>query len=77
MLECLEEAGLSYIDAHSGNFGFIRRKGSWVPVVIDVGYEGFEYFDKNIYGPDPFYDPDEDIECDCRFCREARENNNG
>ena len=81
VLGCLEEAGLNYIDVHDGNFGFIRRKGSWVPVVIDVGYEGFDYWDNRIYGSDPFYgDDDEDdgpVGCNCRFCLEARENNNG
>jgi hypothetical protein len=77
VLGCLEEAGLNYIDAHAGNFGFIRRKGVWVPVVIDVGYESFDYFDGEVYGADPFYGTDEDVKCGCRFCREARENNNG
>ena len=74
---CLEEASLNYIDVHAGNFGFIRRKGVWVPVVIDVGYESFDYFDGEVYGADPFYGTDEDVKCGCRFCREARENNNG
>jgi hypothetical protein len=46
----LDEHGLSYHDAHRRNFGYVRREGSWVPVVIDLGVESFSDWDADIYG---------------------------
>jgi len=66
----LDEHGLTYADAHRGNFGFVRRKGQWVPVVIDVGIESFSDWDEDIYGNFE-YDGD-DCGCDCYDCVKAR-----
>lgn len=66
----LDEQGLTYADAHRGNFGFVRRKGRWVPVVIDVGIESFSDWDEDIYGNFE-YDGD-DCGCDCYDCVKAR-----
>lgn len=68
----LENHGLSYVDAHPGNFGFVRRNRVWLPVVIDVGYESFDDIDLDLYGPDPYDDDESDEGCDCSMCREAR-----
>lgn len=66
----LDEQALVYADAHRGNFGFVRRKGQWVPVVIDVGIESFSDWDETIYGR--FEYDDEDCGCDCYDCVMAR-----
>ncbi len=71
----LSEYGLDYNDAHRGNFGFVRRKGYWIPVVIDVGIESFSDWDENIYGQfdyaaDEF---DEYGRCNCVQCKKFRE----
>jgi hypothetical protein len=69
----LNEHGLDYNDAHRGNFGYIRRKGSWVPVAIDLGVESFSDWDEDIYGK---FDYDYDAydggygECNCVHCRQ-------
>lgn len=71
----LENHGLSYIDAHPGNFGYIRRNRVWLTVVIDVGYESFDDFDHEIYGPDPintYDDVDNSDICNCSVCRKWR-----
>jgi hypothetical protein len=67
----LEESGLSYADGHRGNFGYVRRDGKWILVVIDVGVEGFSDWDDSIYGS--FNYDDEENECDCPQCRKNRE----
>ena len=78
VIDRLEENGLSYVDGHRGNVGHVRRNRVWVPVVIDVGYEGFEYFDPDIYGPDPYDDGYEyaNAGCNCYMCRRDRMKNN-
>lgn len=68
----LDHHGLSYIDHHRGNFGYVRRKRQWIPVVIDVGVESFGDWDADIYG-----DFDRDSvgrynDCDCSYCLEER-----
>ena len=65
----LDNHGLTYADAHKANFGYVRRDGAWVPVVIDVGVESFTDWDDSIYGSFN----DEENECDCPQCRKARE----
>ena len=70
VVDALDEQGLMYADAHRGNFGFVRRNGQWVAVVIDVGIESFSYWDEEIYGN--FEYEEEDIGCDCSVCVEAR-----
>ena len=62
----LDNHGLTYADAHRANFGFVRRDGAWVPVVIDVGVESFSDWDDSIYGSFN----DEENECDCPQCRQ-------
>ena len=71
----LYEHGLSYNDSHRGNFGFVRRKGYWIPVVIDVGIESFSDWDTDIYGQFD-YDADEFDDygrCNCVQCQKFRE----
>ena len=66
----LHEHGLEYADAHKGNFGFVRRNGHWIPVVIDVGIESFSDWDETIYGN---FEYDDDYYCcDCYDCVKAR-----
>lgn len=65
----LDSHGLSYRDAHRGNFGFVRRGGLWLPVVIDVGIESFSNWDEKIYGR---FEYDADEGRDCHMCRERR-----
>ena len=71
----LGEHGLEYNDAHKGNFGYVRRKSSWVPVVIDLGIESFTEWDESIYGEFD-YDAD-DVDsygaCNCKECQKFRE----
>ena len=77
IVDGLNEHGLEYSDAHKGNFGYVRRKGKWVPVVIDVGVESFGEWDENIYGQFD-YDADEDVDCygvcNCVHCQKVRQN---
>jgi hypothetical protein len=72
----LGEHGLEYNDAHKGNFGYVRRKGSWVPVAIDLGVESFTDWDEDIYGQFD-YDADGDVDsygmCHCVQCKKFRE----
>lgn len=71
IVDAMEENGLSYVDAHRGNFGYIRRNRKWIMVVIDVGYESFDYFDSSIYGSDPNEDESDrsNYKCCCSFCK--------
>ena len=75
-VEDLAEHGLEYNDAHKGNFGYVRRKGRWVPVVIDLGIESFTEWDESIYGQFD-YDADGDVDsygvCNCVHCQKFRE----
>lgn len=71
VVDDLDAEGLSYVDAHPGNFGFVRRNRVWIPVVIDVGYESYDDIDLDLYGPDP-YDGDEEYDCNCVACRQDR-----
>jgi hypothetical protein len=68
VIDELDTHGLSYSDAHRANFGFIRRKGHWLPVVIDVGVESFSDWDERIYGRFEY----DDYGCDCYDCVKAR-----
>jgi hypothetical protein len=71
----LDEHGLSYNDAHRGNFGYVRRKGSWVPVVIDLGIESFTDWDEDIYGQFDYNDDcnDDYNGCNCVHCQKFRD----
>jgi len=72
----LDEHGLSYNDSHRGNFGYVRRNGKWVTVVIDLGIESFSDWDEDIYGK---FDYDYDAydggygECNCAHCKQFRD----
>jgi hypothetical protein len=74
----LNERGLDYSDAHRGNFGYVRRKGKWVAVAIDLGVESFGEWDESIYGEFD-YDADDAVEfddygrCNCVLCQKFRE----
>jgi hypothetical protein len=72
----LREHGLDYNDAHRGNFGYVRRKGSWVAVTIDLGVESFGEWDESVYGQFDYdeneYDDDYDG-CNCVQCKKFRE----
>jgi hypothetical protein len=70
----LREQGLEYIDAHNGNFGYVRRKGLSILVVIDVGVESFGEWDESIYGEFEYEDEDDDYYgCNCVQCQKFRE----
>jgi len=70
----LHQQGLEYIDAHNNNFGYVRREGSWVPVVIDVGVESFGEWDESIYGEFQYENEDDDYDgCNCVQCQKFRE----
>jgi len=66
--------GLSYTDHHRGNFGYVRREGKWIPVVIDVGAESFEDWNTDIYGYFEYDDPYNP--CDCTACEVIRNQRN-
>ena len=78
VVDNLNEHGLEYNDAHRGNFGFVRRKGYWIPVVIDLGIESFTEWDESIYGEFD-YDADDDNyvdsygACNCANCKQFRD----
>jgi len=74
----LNEHGLDYNDSHKGNFGYVRRRGSWVPVAIDLGVESFSSWVADIYGEFD-YDADDDNYvdsygvCNCVRCQQFRD----
>jgi hypothetical protein len=74
VVNSLGEYGLEYIDAHKGNFGYVRRAGSWVAVAIDVGVESFGEWNESIYGE---FEDDEDVDsygsCNCVNCQKFRD----
>jgi len=72
----LDEHGLAYNDAHRGNFGYVRRKGSWVPVVIDLGVESFTDWNEDIYGEYEYEYDDPDNPCSCTACQVIRNRKN-
>jgi hypothetical protein len=65
----LDFYGLAYSDHHRGNFGYVRRNRQWIPVVIDVGIESFDDWDKDIYGD---YEYDGYHSCPCTACQVIR-----
>jgi hypothetical protein len=73
VVDSLGENGLMYSDAHKGNFGYVRRKGSWVPVAIDLGVESFTEWDEDIYGQFDYDEYDYDNECSCVYCKRFRD----
>jgi len=68
----LREHGLDYNDAHKGNFGYVRRKGKWVAVAIDLGVESFTEWDEDIYGQFDYDENDGYDGCGCIFCQQQR-----
>jgi len=73
VVDKLDSMGLSYNDAHKGNFGYIRRNGKWVAVVIDLGVESFTDWDEDIYGKFDYGKYDYDNGCNCVYCKRFRE----
>ena len=64
----MEEVGVSFMDSHIGNVGFVRRKGRKVLVCIDFGSESVCDEDCPI---DP-YDDEDDNDCSCIVCQQQR-----
>jgi hypothetical protein len=64
----MEEVGVSFMDAHIGNVGFVRRKGRKVLVCIDFGSE-------SVCDEDCSIDPYDNDECNCLVCQQQRGSN--
>jgi hypothetical protein len=64
----MEEVGISFVDSHIGNVGFVRRKGRKVLVCIDFGSE-------SVCDEDCSIDPYDNDECNCLVCQQQRESN--
>lgn len=50
LMNLMENNGLSFTDGHIRNFGMVKRKNKKVMVLIDCGVEGFEDYDRLIWG---------------------------
>lgn len=61
--------GLSYVDAHRANFGWIRRKGSSILVPIDFGIESFNGVDEEKWGEVDWEGLNSEGSCNCSACR--------
>ena len=61
--------GLSYVDAHRANFGWIRRKNMSMLVPIDFGIESFNGIDENIWGEIDWDGLAAENTCNCTECR--------
>lgn len=57
-----------YTDAHSGNLGYVTRKGKRTLVIIDVGRESLGDISDTDYG-EPCWDGDDENDCYCTNCR--------
>lgn len=62
--------GLSYVDAHRANFGWIRRKRGSILVPIDFGVESFNGINEIIWGEVDWDELTKENGCDCTACRE-------
>jgi|688.fasta_scaffold182497_3 hypothetical protein len=60
--------GLSYVDAHRANFGWIKRKSGNILVPIDFGVESFGFVDEEIWGAID-WDCLTEHSCNCTACR--------
>lgn len=71
LMNLMENNGLSFTDGHIRNFGMVKRKNKKVMVLIDCGVEGFEDYDRSIWG---YASDGEDgngygyDSCDCSEC---------
>lgn len=59
----IEDAGYYFGDAHTGNVGFVRRKGYNILVCIDTGRESVEEWENER----------SEYSCECYECRKYRE----
>lgn len=62
--------GLSYVDAHKANFGYIRRNKQSILVPIDFGIESFNGINEIIWGEVDWDELTRDNDCECTACRE-------
>lgn len=67
LLDGIESYGLSYIDCHTANLGYVKRGQNKILVAIDFGAESITDEEGNY--PDVCWDGAEDYECDCEECR--------
>ena len=67
LVDCVEECGIEYTDAHNGNLGWVTRKKKRVLVIIDIGRESIGDYDDSLY---PCVDTYDDYDhCSCSACR--------
>lgn len=74
LLNNIEGCGLSYADAHPGNFGYIKRGKNQILVAIDLGAESVTTEDDHY--PPVCWDGVEDADCYCDQCRNNYKNYN-
>ena len=67
LLAEMEDRGIDYIDAHTGNLGYIFRNDERILVAIDFGAESL--CDNDGRYPEVCWDGAEDYECSCEQCR--------
>ena len=78
LMNLMEKNGLVFIDGHILNFGMVKRKNKKVMVLIDCGVEGFEDYDRSVWG---YASDSEDGNgygygsCDCTVCQVIRNKN--
>lgn len=46
----MQNNGLFFTDGHIANFGMVKRKNKKVMVLIDCGVEGFDDYDRSVWG---------------------------
>lgn len=69
LLNNIEGCGLDYGDAHSNNFGYVKRGKNKVLVAIDLGAESVTT-DDNSY-PEVCWDGTDNGYCNCEQCRQS------
>ena len=80
LMNLMENNGLSFTDGHIRNFGMVKRNNKKVMVLIDCGVEGFEDYDRSVWG---YASDGEDGNgygyasegCDCTVCQVIRNKN--
>lgn len=70
LMNLMENNGLSFTDGHIRNFGMVKRKNKKVMMLIDCGVEGFDDYDRSVWG----YASDGEDDygyggCDCSDCQ--------
>jgi len=73
LMNLMENNDLSFSDGHIANFGMVKRKNKKVMVLIDCGVEGFDDYDRSVWGyasdGDDDYGYDSCGGCDCSDCQ--------